>query len=211
MTSATLELYLPPGADADRVMVLDNDLPVYRTTVADVALRKSPTVKEMISIRNVMRILNDADVVVSKKAETVAGVQQACIAGLDLRHTPADIEALAFDGRAAMENRYAEGVIETIDLFAELLAYQGPPKAFDAAHHHIRGHRPHAGTPAVYGPLVAYSRVHHHIRWIDTPLDSADPDQIDRYRRIIEGQAPPAAEGPAVFQALVDRVLSATT
>lgn len=200
-----LELFLPPGG-GDEVLVLDNDLPIYRTTVEDVALRKSPSVKEMVSIRNVIRILNDGDVVVSKKVETVDAIRRACVAGLDLRYTRADLEALAFDGRAAMENRYPEGVIEILDLFAELLDYRPPPKTFQAPHHHIRGHRPAGGAPARFGPLFLYNRLHHRLKWIDAPVDSADPDALRRYGRILEGEAPADAEGPEVFGHLAERV-----
>lgn len=201
-----LELYLPPAEADGEVLVLDNDLPLYRTSVADVALRKSPTVKEMVNIRNIVRILNDADVVVSKKAETVETFRRACIGRLDLNYTAADIEALAFDGRAALENRYPEGIVEVIDLFAELLGFQTPPKAFGAPHHHIRGHRPPGGALARFGPLVLYDRIHHRLQWIDTPLDAADPDQLQRYQQILQTAAPAPLEGPAVFQRLADQV-----
>ncbi|MBU2621632.1 MAG: hypothetical protein KKD92_04875, partial [Proteobacteria bacterium] len=60
-----LELYIHDNADGiKRILVLDNELPLYNTTVDDVVLRKSPTLKEMLSIRNALKILNDADVIV---------------------------------------------------------------------------------------------------------------------------------------------------
>ena len=37
-----------------RILVLDNDLAIYDTTAEDVAMRKSPAIKEMLSIRNVI-------------------------------------------------------------------------------------------------------------------------------------------------------------
>ena len=57
-----LDLYISP--DTTRILVLDNELARYATSVEDVALRKSPTLKEMLSIRNAIKILNDSDVVV---------------------------------------------------------------------------------------------------------------------------------------------------
>ena len=54
-----------------KVLVFDNELALYHSTVDDVALRKSPEWKEMVSIRNVRRILNDQDVVVSKGKESI--------------------------------------------------------------------------------------------------------------------------------------------
>jgi transposase InsO family protein len=58
-----LELYfrqLEPGIG--EILVLDNDLPLYgKTTLDDVTLRKSPELKEMISIRNVIKILHQKE------------------------------------------------------------------------------------------------------------------------------------------------------
>ncbi|RJQ60755.1 MAG: hypothetical protein C4530_07035, partial [Desulfobacteraceae bacterium] len=59
-----LDLRILEGEESDgRILVLDNDLAIYRTSAADIALRKSPNVKEMVSIRNIKKILNDSDVV----------------------------------------------------------------------------------------------------------------------------------------------------
>ena len=80
-----LDLYLPPeGSGKSHILVLDNDLPFYKTTVSDIAMRKSPTVKEMVNIRNAIKILNDSDVVVSKKADSVKTVRQECLSRLNL-------------------------------------------------------------------------------------------------------------------------------
>ena len=45
-----LHLYVRPlEGESMEVLVLDNELPIYHTTVDDVALRKSPEWKEMFS------------------------------------------------------------------------------------------------------------------------------------------------------------------
>ena len=63
-----LDLYIEDiGAEKTRILVLDNDLAIYNTSVYDVAMRKSPTVKEMMNPFNVVKILKDTDVVISKK------------------------------------------------------------------------------------------------------------------------------------------------
>ena len=56
-------------------------------TVADVGMRKSPTIREMVSIRNAMKILSDADVVASKKEASVRTIQEECLSALDLSFT----------------------------------------------------------------------------------------------------------------------------
>lgn len=87
-----MELYrLPPLENKPRLLVIDNDLSIYRTSVDDVVLRKSPVVKEMLNIRNVIKILSDADVVVSKKDVSLNTLQEELVAGLDLRFTAEDI------------------------------------------------------------------------------------------------------------------------
>jgi SpoVK/Ycf46/Vps4 family AAA+-type ATPase len=96
-----LDLYLlEPDDDPPRILVLDNELTIYRTTIDDIVLRKSPTIKEMVNIRNAIRILSDSDVVVSKKADTVQAVAERCIGQLDLAYSKADIEALRRDAAA---------------------------------------------------------------------------------------------------------------
>ena len=58
-----LQLYIRPlEGEIMEVLLLDNELPVYHTTLADVALRKSPRWQEMFSIRNIKKILNHHDV-----------------------------------------------------------------------------------------------------------------------------------------------------
>ena len=50
-----LHLYVRPlEGEIMEVAVLDNELPIYHTTVADVTLRKSPYWQQMFSIRNVV-------------------------------------------------------------------------------------------------------------------------------------------------------------
>ena len=58
-------------AGKDKILVLDNELALYNTTVDDMAMRKSPTVKEMLYFRNAIKILNDKDVVVSKREDSL--------------------------------------------------------------------------------------------------------------------------------------------
>ena len=99
-----VEMYLPAGATPPcDIMVLDNDLPVYHTTIADVLMRKSPTIKEMISIRNAVKILNDSAVRVRTQQETLQHIQKDCLDTLDLTVTQNDLDDQALEGRAALD------------------------------------------------------------------------------------------------------------
>ena len=197
-----LELYLPPDAAEAAVLVLDNDLGWYRTTVEDAVLRKSPLIKEMISFRNIRRILNDADVVVRKKTETVAEIRAAATARLDLSYSPEDIAAIALDGAASLESRYGQGVVEALDLLAEVLSYVSPPPPFAAAHYQIRAKVARQAGETGCGPLAVYSLAHNRLSYIDRPLKADDEADLKYFKQILQGEGQPAAHGIDAFKAL---------
>ncbi len=97
-----LDLYVLEADTRGNILVLDNELAIYTTTAEDIALRKSPTVREIISIRNVIRILNDSDVIISKKEESVSTIQKECTDMLDLSFDKSDIDAIEKDGQASL-------------------------------------------------------------------------------------------------------------
>lgn len=206
-----LTLYLEAdGAAKTRILVLDNDLTIYNTTVEDVALRKSPTVKEMVSIRNAIKILNDKDVVISKKAASLKTIRDICIGELDLRFTVADIDGIAGEGVASLENGYAQGVQECLMLFAELLGLAAAPKAFTLNHHDIYGNvSEKPGGETTFGPLVMFSRIQGTLTCLEAPLSSRDKGRFDRLKALAAGQAEAAASGSAVFDLMKAKVLAA--
>ena len=198
------------GPGKTRILVLDNDLTIFDTTVDDVALRKSPTVKEMVSIRNAIKILNDKDVVTSKKEASLKIIQALCIGELDLNFTTADIDGIAREGVASLGNGYAPGVQESLMLLAELLGLTPAPKAFALNHHDIYGHvgqKP--GGETTLGPLVMFSQVHNTLTCLESPLSSRDKGRFDTLKAVAAGDAESAASGPAVFDLMKSKVLSA--
>ncbi len=204
-----LDLYiLENGGEKKRILVLDNGLAIYRTTVEDVALRKSPTVKEMISIRNAIKILNDKDVRLSKREDSVLSVRDDLEGKLDLTYETADIAALEKDGIASLKNDYLEGVMESLVLFSELLGYKAAPRVFQASHHHIVG--AHSRKPSggmLFGPCVIYNRMHNTLKLVEMPLDSRDKNQVDRFHQIVKGKKESDREGVPVFAFLKRAVL----
>ena len=203
-----LDLYLPQeGSGKTHILVLDNDLSFYKTTVSDIAMRKSPTVKEMVNIRNAIKILNDSDVVVSKKADSVKTVQHECLSRLNLSFSAEEIEAIASDGAGSLEHAYADGVQECLDLFAELLGYQPAPKAFMVDHHRIIGavSRKETGE-IVFGPIVCFSLIHNRLFAVLSAIGSFDRVKIDGYLEIMSGAEKPSLTGAEVFQFLKDEV-----
>jgi hypothetical protein len=120
-----LHLYVRPGEkEIKEVMVLDNELPLYHTTVGDVALRKSPEWKEMFSIKNIKKIMNDKDVIVSKGKDTLQRLHANAVGSLDLSYTRSDLVSLVAEAGEALENESSEQIHESFDLFFELLDFQ---------------------------------------------------------------------------------------
>ena len=200
-----LDLYI---LNESEILVLDNELKIYHTGADDIALRKSPTVKEMVSIRNAIKILNDKDVVVSRKTDTLERIQRDMISGLDLSFTTADIDALAKDGADALENKYAEGVIEILTLFAELLEYQKAPKEFQLAHHNIWGKltRPKAGE-WLFGPLVLFSMMDNSLKMLKESISSLNKERLQQYQQTARSGDAADLSGDKVWTALKNAVI----
>jgi hypothetical protein len=206
-----LNIYILEGnAEDGRMLVLDNDLAIYQTSAHDIGLRKSPTVKEMVSIRNIKKILNDSDVVLSKKEASVKTIQKECIDMLDLSFEAADIEGIADEGAAALETGDTKGVRESLTLFSELLGYQPAPKPFANDRHEIMGKLGQGDNGEVLlGPVVIYSPSENTLKLIDETIGSFDKAAIESMRQVAAGLGDAAFEGSDAFQYLKDAVLRA--
>jgi hypothetical protein len=204
-----LDLYVEKlDGEQSKILVLDNELPIYRTTVGDVAIRKSPYTREMLSIGNIIKILKDSDVKVSRKEASVQIIQKECIDRLDLSYNASDIEMIAKEGAASLENGYADGILESLALFAELLGYQPPPKALRIRHHEIAGVLTETqGGEILYGPAVILSLIDNSLGIIEEKTSSHDKAKIEFFRQVAEGKEKPSIEGKDVFRYLTEAVL----
>jgi hypothetical protein len=120
-----LHLYIRPLQDEImEVLVFDNELPIYHTSVVDVALRKSPRWQEMFSIRNIKKIMNQHDVLVSKGKESLKRLHANALAMLDLTYTKDDLAMLVEDAGRGLEHKSIAQLHESFDLFFELLDFQ---------------------------------------------------------------------------------------
>jgi hypothetical protein len=204
-----LDLFIEKfDGELSKILVLDNELPIYRTTVEDVAIRKSPSTKEMLRIGNIIKILKDSDVKISRKEESVQIIQKECIDRLDLAYHASDIELIAKEGSDSLENGYTDGILESLALFAELLGYQPPPKAFRIRHHEISGtvtEKP--SGEIVFGPAVILSLVDNSLKMMDDEISSLDKAKLEFFRQVAQGKETPTVEGKEVFRCLKDAVL----
>ena len=207
--SRDLDLYVENiDQDQKKIFVLDNELPIYETTIEDVTMRKSPLIKEMVKIRNIIKILKDSDVKLSRKEESVKTIQKVCIDQLDLSFNAADIDEIAKDGQASLERDYPDGVVECLELFAELLDYKPAPKAFQLSRHTIIGTlTPKAGGEILCGPMIIYSLIHGTLKLIEEQISSFDKSKIELLQQVAAGKQKAAAEGPDVFEYLKNAVL----
>ena len=205
-----LDLYVEPiDGELKKILVLDNELPIYRTTVEDVTIRKSPLIKEMVKIGNMIKILKDSDVKISRKDASLKAIQQECIDRLDLSFNASDIDEIAKDGQASLERDYPDGVIESLELFAELLDYKPAPRAFQLSRHIILGAlTTKADGEVLCGPMVMYSQIHGTLKFIDERISSFDKPKIELIQQVATGKQKAAVEGAEVFEHLKNRVLN---
>ncbi|MDL1984016.1 MAG: hypothetical protein LWX54_07475 [Deltaproteobacteria bacterium] len=203
-----LDLYIKEADNGiEKILVLDNDLAIYKTTPEDVGMRKSPTVKEMVSIRNVIKILNDKDVVISKKEESLKTIQTELIERIDLSFNKSDIEEIKKDGLDGLEKWDADGVLECLSMFAELLGYRPPPKAMKIVNHIVIGSLTKKESGEVmFGPVVIYSTTNNYLKLIDEQIGSLDKAKIELMQNIAVGKEAAPFEGPLVFQYLKEEV-----
>lgn len=178
------------GDPPESILVLDNDLSVYASTIQDVVMRKSPYVKEMISLRNIKKILSDAGVIQTKKADTVRRVHGECIEGLDLSFTQADLDALKMDALAALDSGDADDLLLTMQYFAEILDYDPPPPFLAVAGYFILSGRM-AGAEGVdiFGPHIIYDKRRNQLLLITAPIKQTEKAKIDHYLKSVQGSA----------------------
>lgn len=187
------------------ILVLDNDLAVYQTTAADAVLRKNPLVKEMISLRNIRKILSDVDVLVTKKEATVRVVHRQCVATLDLSFGRADLERLKMDGLVALDTGDAEDVKQSLALFAAILQYRPAPAFLSVAGCSIFSDRTVVGdTEPVYGPHVVYQDDRNRLLLITVLVGKGEREKTDQFIKTVQGLVPADKDGGAVFSFLED-------
>jgi hypothetical protein len=206
-----LELYfreLEPGIG--EIISLDNELPLYgKTTLDDVALRRSPDVKEMVNIKNIIKILSDKDIRVCKGSDTVHHVQNLALGLLDLSFSEDDVQALVDDGVDAVAREDSDAVLETIELFAELLAYKPVPAAVGIRDYVIYGDQHDGGKGRKrYGPIVMYNHKTNALRVIKETVFMDDPGAQTLIPGVALGEIEPDAEGIEVFRFLKQAALA---
>jgi len=205
-----LELYRQlPLAEKDRLLVLDNELAMYFTSLADVLLRKNPTVKEMVNVFNMFKILDDKDVAVSKGADSLATVREQCLAELDLSYTETDIREIAEEGHAALANKNSRQVNDVLMLFEVLLSLRPPPIPVSVPKIFMIGKiQRDVDNGITFGPLILYDQEQHRLKYFECRLGVAEMKKPQVYLDMAGGRESASFDGEEVFDALAAQVIA---
>ncbi|MBS0014567.1 MAG: hypothetical protein KFF46_11395 [Desulfobacterales bacterium] len=197
------------NADLPEIIVLDAELPLYRTNPADVVMRKNPVLKEMLSFRNAMRILNDKDVVVSRKTNTLMMVHGQCVHELDLDYSRKDISALGRQGTAGLETAAPGDVVESLELFAELLDLRPAPGSAKLPEIWICGQRGvDRNEASVFGnPLIVFFPSENRLNLFHTAVAGTGRTSKKAIEDMLAKGGKADLEDKAVFDWLVDQVM----
>ncbi len=201
-----MDLYMRPLRDnIHQILVLDNELPLFETTLGDVLLRRDPTLKEMLNLRNALKILNDKDVVKYRRNASLDFLHRDLLRDLDLTFSHADLDAIFDEAVKALRDRDRDAIVESIVLFAEILGYVPAPPAFGIRQHRVWG-KSDAGTSgrALFGPMVIYNPDSHRLVLWDKSVDQLDPGAVEALFMEKDAQPTQWKQGPAVFEFLRD-------
>ncbi len=193
--------------DKNRIVLLDNELKIYNTTVEDIVVRKNPTLREMVKIRNIRKILNDQDVVVSSRVETVKTIRREILQHIDLGFTASDIDHFCGEAADALEQNRPEEVTGILEIFAEILGL-APPDTGPTGNLAIFGYQRESAGDLKYGPIYIYSLPKNMLHRYNVILSAADSKNPGTYGELIHGKAEPEIEGVEVLDDLREKVLA---
>ena len=204
-----LDLYVKPlEEELKMILVLDNKLPIFQSTIKDVVTRRSPRTLEMWNFRTIRKILVDSDIKMSIGAKSVETVLLDAVAQLDLTYTETDIKNLAREGMAWLAGNNAGGVGKSLAMFATLLGYQEYPDYLGFKHivcYGISASGPD-NDPTI-GPLVLYRPDNNTLAWINESLSLSDSKQMEFFRSVAAGESSVPVTGDMVFERLQENVL----
>lgn len=205
-----LEMYIKnKDAPLPLILVLDNELAIYRSTIQDVAIRKSPTTKEMVNLRNIVKILKDSDVKISRKDASLETVLEDCLDTLDLSYTADDIHEIAAEGKAALEQGDTDEVTLVLKMLSELTDFQPEPAALKHPDHLICGRLAPTGDHGqLFGPFWFFNAGQNRLGMVTASIPTTDPVAMAKLQEQLAGEAKPAVLGGDVFDYLQTLILS---
>jgi hypothetical protein len=153
-----LQLYIRPlGRENSVIVVFDNELAIYHSTVEDIALRRSPYWEEVFSISNIIKIMSDKDVIISRGKESLKRLHSNALELLDLSYTSDDLMLLMEDGRNGLERKSITEILKSLDLFVALLDLQ--PVSFGDLTNNVHiyaGIKLNGGKVHTFEPIIIF-------------------------------------------------------
>ncbi len=113
-------LYTGKDESSKEVIVLDGGFSRYHADIEDVAMRKSPSIREMLSFKNAKKILSDSDVLKSSKEETLDYLRSGFIKSLGIVFDAVKVMDIAQRGKIELEALAFENFSKTILILSEL-------------------------------------------------------------------------------------------
>ncbi len=204
-----LELWVRDADHGREVLVLDNELPLYRgTDVADVVVRKNPYVREMFKPRNFLHILWDTGARITRRHETASLLHELVLSGMDLSFSTEDVEKIRLETAASLTAGLADRVSRGLGLFAELLGLTVPPAALPDAEVEARGAFSRAeGGKLLAGPLVLYHEGRNRLVLVPGPVPAATREDLARMCALARGDEQAGETGEKALRKLVEMVL----
>ena len=207
-----LQLYVRPlDGEIMEVLVFDNELAIYHTTVDDVALRKTPHWQEMFSFRNIKKILNDRDVITSKGKESLQRLHANALALLDLSYTGDDLALLLEDARNGVEQASVGQIQESLDLFVDLLAFE--PLLLDVLERNLQvfagpGHKD--GPDSTFEHLILFNDKSLSLGLKEGDFSPENDSDLAWVMQYVRGEKSADLKSIDVFKFLADLALSKT-
>jgi hypothetical protein len=204
-----LHLYIRPlEGEIMEVLVLDNELPIYHTTVDDVTLRKNPYWQQMFSVKNIKKIMNDQDVVVSKGKESLKRLHAAALALLDLSYTRDDLARLVEDARQGLERKSIAQIRESFDLLFELLDFQpvslgGPERDLQI----FAGPKPGGDAVPPFEHLILFDEKNLSLGLKKGPFSPQNESDLAWVIQYARGEETADLQGIGVFEVLAELAL----
>jgi hypothetical protein len=173
-----------------------------------VALRKSPYWQEMISIRNIMKIMNDKDVIISKGKESLKRLHANALALLDLSYTGDDLALMLEDARHGLEQKSIAQIQESFDLFFGLLDFE--PVSLGVAEMDLQLFaRPNVNGGAVpnFEHLILFNEVNLSLGLKKGPFSQQSDLDLAWVMQYAQGEKMADLQGIDVFEFLVELAL----
>ncbi len=207
-----LDLYVRPlKGETMEALLLDNELPMFHTTLKDIAMRKSPLWREVLSIKNIKKIMNTRDVVVCKGKQSLERIRTYALAMLDLTYTRDDLALLIEDARLGLAKNDITQIREIFDLFFELLdflpVFPGvPEQAFQT----FARPRPSKNADPVFEHLILFDEERLSIGLRKGPFSPQSEADLAWVRQYARGKEPADLHGVEVFEFLAELALDQT-